>query len=61
MDRIVRQSDVKCRFTSGPKVYIEEGQLVAYPFTQDRDLNKVNTVHCKSPRWTLDKDEAENA
>jgi hypothetical protein len=33
MDRLVRTSDTKCRFTSGKKVYIEEAQLVAYPFT----------------------------
>jgi hypothetical protein len=61
MERLVRLTDTKCRFTAGKKVYVEEGQLVAYPFTQNRDVNLINTIHCKSPRWDLDKDEAENA
>jgi hypothetical protein len=59
MERLIRMADAKCRFTAGHKVYVEEAQLVAYPFTQNRDPNLINTIHCKSPRWDLDKDEAE--
>ena len=51
MERLMRISDTKCRFTAGSKTYVEEAQLVAYPFTNNRDPNLVNTIHCKSPRW----------
>jgi hypothetical protein len=61
MERMIRMADPKCRFTAGQKVYIEEGQLIAYPFTNNRDISLINTIHCKSPKWNLDKDEAEAA
>lgn len=54
LGRLLRLGDAKCRFTSGHKVVTEEAQLVAYPFTQTRDVNLINTIHCKSPRWDLD-------
>lgn len=33
LSRLLRLGDTKCRFTAGGKQYVEEGQLVAYPFT----------------------------
>lgn len=59
LGRLMRLGDPKCRFTAGGKVYVEEAQLVAYPFTNNRDPNLVNTIHCKSPRWNLDADASE--
>lgn len=61
MERLLREGDPKCRFTAGGKIYVEEAQLVAYPFTQNRDPNLINTIHCKSPRWQLDSDNSEQA
>lgn len=61
LGRLLRLGDTKCRFTAGQKQYVEEGQLVAYPFTQNRDPNLINTIHCKTPRWNLDADQAEQA
>jgi hypothetical protein len=57
LTRLTRIGDAKCRFTSGNKIYVEEAQLVAYPFTQSRDPNLINTVHCKTPRWELEPNE----
>lgn len=61
LGRLLRLADAKCRFTAGSKVFTEEAQLVAYPFTQSRDPNLINTIHCKTPRWQLDADQAEQA
>jgi len=61
LSRLTRLGDPKCRFTAGGKSYTEEAQLVAYPFTQNRDPNLINTIHCKTPRWTLDNDNQEQA
>jgi len=61
MERLLREGNPKCRFTAGGKTYVEEAQLVAYPFTQNRDPNLINTIHCKSPRWQLDSDNSEQA
>jgi hypothetical protein len=54
LTRLLTLGDAKCRFTAGKKIYVEEAQLVAYPFTNNRDVNKINTIHCKTPRWDLD-------
>merc|ERR1711970_1118236 len=43
------------------KTFVEEAQLVAFPFTQNRDANLINTIHCKTPRWQLDNDNTEQA
>jgi len=34
---------------------------VAYPFRTVNDPHKVNTIHCKTPRWNLDYDDQEKA
>lgn len=51
LGRLMRLGDPKCRFTAGGKSFTEEAQLVAYPFTQNRDPGLINTIHCKTPRW----------
>ena len=32
---------------------------MTYPLSGSRDANKLNTIHCKSPKWALDGNEAE--
>jgi hypothetical protein len=59
--RLLRLGDSKCRFTAGQKIFVEEAQLVAYPFTNNRDPDMINTIHCKTPRWALDQDHEEQA
>jgi len=58
---LLRLGNPKCRFQANGKLATTEGQLVAYPFTQSRDPNMINSVHCKTPRWKLDGDQAEQA
>jgi hypothetical protein len=58
----MREANPKCRFCSGKdKCKTEEAQLVAYPFTQDRDPNLINTIHCPTPIWKLENDNMEQA
>lgn len=40
---------------------VEEAQLVAYPFTNSRDANLINTIHCKTPKWINEADNTEQA
>lgn len=54
MARIVKYATPTCRFSLGSKVDYTEGLLVAYPLTEDRDPNLVNTIHCRSPLWDFD-------
>lgn len=61
MNRLVRYATPRCRFSAGSKVKYTEAKIIAYPFTGNSDPNLVNSVHCKTPRWTLDGDEPEKA
>jgi hypothetical protein len=54
MARIVKYATPTCRFSLDKKIYYTEGLLIAYPLTDDRDPNLVNTIHCKCPLWNLD-------
>jgi len=58
--RLVRYATPKCRFASGSKVLETGGQLVAYPFTGSKNASLINSVHCKTPRWQLDGEQAES-
>lgn len=59
MNRIDRYATPTCRFTYGAKVESTEGQIITYPFSGTRDPKTANTIHCKTPKWNLDSDEAE--
>lgn len=61
MSRLIRHATPKCRFTAGSKVQITDAQIITYPFTGVRDPTRANSIHCKSPRWQLDAEEAEKA
>lgn len=59
MNRLFKLAAPRCRFSAGSKVQTTEGQLVDYPFSNNRDPNKINSIHCKTPKWKLDGDAAE--
>jgi len=59
MNRIDRYATPKCKFTYGGKEQSSEGQIITYPFSGVRDPKTANTIHCKTPKWNLDSDEAE--
>jgi len=61
MGRLMRYATPKCRFTSGSKVVVADGQIIAYPFTGNQDPSLANTVHCKTPRWVTDGTDPEKA
>ena len=54
MYRLAKYATPMCRFSQGSKIYYSEGLLIAYPLTQDKDPNLINTIHCKTPVWDLD-------
>lgn len=58
---LLRLGAPKCKFVANDKIAVTEAQLVAYPFTNNRDANAINTLHCKSPRWKLQNDQSEQA
>jgi hypothetical protein len=59
--RLVQHATPKCRFTFGQKQAVTEASLLRYPFTAASDPNKINAFHCKTPQWTLDGLEPEQA
>jgi hypothetical protein len=59
--RLARYATPTCRFTSGSKVEVTDGQLVRYPFTTSRDPSLINSFHCKTPKWHLDGVDTEHA
>jgi hypothetical protein len=59
MIRLDRYATPRCRFTYGGKEQSSEGQIITYPFSGIRNPKTANTIHCKTPRWILDSDEAE--
>jgi hypothetical protein len=59
MGRLDRYATPRCRFTYGAKEQSTEGQIITYPFSGVRDPKTANTIHCKTPRWALDGEEAE--
>jgi len=61
LGRLARLATPRCRFSAGSKVQTTEGQLVGYPFSSNRDPNGINSIHCKTPRWRLDGESAEQA
>jgi len=61
LPRLIRHATPKCRFTAGSKVQTTDAQIITYPFTGVRDPTRANSIHCKSPRWQLDAEEAEKA
>jgi hypothetical protein len=59
--RLSRLATPRCRFSSGDKVQTTDGQLVGYPFSNNRDPSGINSIHCKTPRWPLGADDHEQA
>ena len=61
MNLISQYAKPKCRFTSGSKVMTVTGVLITYPLSGSQDASDLNTLHCKSPRWTLSGSDQEQA
>jgi len=61
MATVLKYAQPRCRFSSGGKVEFSEGQIVAYPFQDETSAGNANSIHCKTPRWKLDSEEAEKA
>lgn len=61
MNRISQYSKPKCRFTAGSKVQVVDGVLITYPLSGSQDPSDLNTIHCKSPKWSHSSQDAEQA
>jgi len=61
LSRLFRLATPRCRWSAGSKAQTTEGQLVVYPFSNNRDPNRINSIHCKTPKWKLDGESAEEA
>jgi hypothetical protein len=57
MDRIAQHAKPRCRFTVGQKMAETNGILIDYPITGSRLPANLDTIHCKTPRWSLDGNE----
>ena len=44
----------KCRFRANNKESVSDGYLIAYPLSNSKNPQDMDTIHCKSPYWNLD-------
>lgn len=38
-----------------------DGVLITYPLSGSQDPSGLNTIHCKTPKWTINGQETEQA
>lgn len=59
MNKVLKYASPSCKFTYGTKVATSEGQIIAYPFEVETTANNANSIHCKTPKWSLDSNSDE--
>jgi hypothetical protein len=60
-DKLLRLGTPRCKFSFKEKVAYSDGLITAYPFEIKTTPENANTIHCKSPRWSLDGESGEKA